>query len=575
MTDGSRHPERARPQKSKPAASTSPAQQIESDATQTNDRDGRFLLFQAMPSWLASFLVNVSFILVLALFAIPLEKENIISLEAGEIDSASVEDINLDLDDMELSESDPLESELTEPIVEVNPETEELTIDTDILSDDSNILAGEESNFEGGEFSELDPTEMTSEISGRTGSGKDQALRKNGGNAASEEAVQLALQWIADHQLPNGSWSLDHSIGPKINERPRTSPNPGQREDAQLGATALALLPFLANGQTHKNGEFKDVVLQGLRFLMNNAQRPTQDAGLPRFANAKGLSYRDLGGHMYSHALCTIFMCECYSMSGDERLREFAQGALDFIDSTQRTGRGGWEYQTSSQSGKVVDTSVLGWQIMAIKSGKLAGLDVNQRTYKLSSLFLKGISIDNGAVYGYSFPAEKTPKGNYYKIDRSVTSVGLLCRMYMGWQRDKMGLMKGVKWLNELGPDTSGSISAAGEVLENQRAISPYYNYHATQVMIHYGGDDWKRWNDGYTDNRGKKVIGMRDFLVASQEKEGPSKGSWMFNPNGKWEAVGGRLYSTALSCLTLEVYYRYLPMFSDNAIDDDFSTDF
>lgn len=575
MTDGSQHPERASQQKSKPVASNSTAQQIESDATEPNDRNGRFLLFQAMPSWLASFLVNVAFILVLALFAIPLEKENIISLEAGEIDSASVEDINLDLDDMELSESDPLESELTEPIVDVNPETEELVIDTDILSEDSNILAGEESNFEGAEFSELDPTEMTSEISGRTGNGKDQALKKNGGNAASEEAVQLALRWIADHQLPNGSWSLDHTIGPKINDRPRTSPNPGEREDAQLGATALALLPFLANGQTHKNGEFKNVVLNGLKFLMNNGQPPTQDAGLPRFRKAKGLSYRDLGGHMYSHALCTIFLCECYTMSGDERLREFAQAALDFIDSTQRPGRGGWEYQTSGQSSKVVDTSVVGWQIMAIKSGKLAGLDVNQRPYKLSSLFLNDMSIDSGAVYGYSFRAEKTSKGNYYKIDRSVTSVGLLCRMYMGWQPDRPGLAKGIAWLDELGPDTSGSISAAGEVLENQRAISPYYNYHATQVMIHHGGENWKRWNEGYTNSRGKQVIGMRDFLVAAQEKEGPSKGSWMFSPNGKWEAVGGRLYSTALSCLTLEVYYRYLPMFGNKATDDDFSTDF
>ena len=564
MSDGSKHPEKKRPAVAKPST-PSPAQpqSIESSDEESDSRERRFLIFQAVPSWLASLLMNVSFVLILALFAITTEKESIISLEAGEIDSASVEDINLNLDDMELTESDPLETNLTEPIQEVNPEVEELTIDTDILSEDANILAAEESNFEGSEFSELTPNDIQTEIGGRSGTGKEQALRKNGGNAASEEAVQLALQWLADHQLADGGWDLDHTIGPKVNGRPRTSPNPGEREDARFGATALALLPFLANGQTHQTGEFKQVVFDGLKFLMDNASRPTQK-------EAKGISYSD-GGNMYSHGMVSIFFCECYAMTRDERIREYAQGTIDYIQSAQGVD-GGWRYKFREVTGG--DTSVMGWQIMALKSAKVAGLEVNKRPFKVARQFLDKMSIDNGAVYGYIKKAERTDSGNFYAIDRGMTSVGLLCRLYMGWGRDEPGLVSGTEWLDELGPDTSGSISAAGEVLENQRQISPYYNYHATQVMIHYGNEKWKRWNEGYTTDAGKKVIGMRDYLIESQDKEGPAKGSWMFNANGKWQAVGGRLYTTALACLTLEVYYRYLPMFQDE-MTDDFSTDF
>ena len=510
MSDGSPPTHRPRQPNKSPAADWN-HQQISAAEDDSGDRQRRFLFFQAMPSWLASLLVNVLFIVVLALFAISSEKENIISLEAGEIDSASIEDINLDLEDMELSESDPLDSNLTEPIQETEPEPEELTIDTDIVTEESNFLAADESNFEGSEFSELTTEAMTSEIGGRTGTGKAQALQKNGGTSASENAVQLALQWLADHQQRDGGWDLDHTIGRKVNGRPRTSPDPGEREDARFGATALALLPFLANGQTHQSGEHKKVILAGLNFLMSNALRPKDK-------RAKGISYCD-NGEMYSHGLVAIFFCECYAMTQDEKIREYAQATIDYIESAQAVG-GGWRYKFREKG----DTSVMGWQIMALKSAKLAGLKVNQRPFKLARNFLDSISIDRGAVYGYDEPAELTESGNYYKIDRSVTAVGLLCRMYMDWERDEPALVKGVGWLSELGPDTSGSESADDEVMENQRVISPYYNYHATQVMIHYGGDDWKQWNEGYTASNGKKVLGIRDFLVDSQVKDGPAK---------------------------------------------------
>jgi hypothetical protein len=87
-----------------------------------------------------------------------------------------------------------------------------------------------------------------------------------------------------------------------------------------------------------------------------------------------------------------------------------------------------------------------------------------------------------------------------------------------------------------------------------------YYNYYATQVMRHTGGPQWEKWN---------KV--MRDQLIKTQVAQGkPEAGSWYFN-GGHGSPKGGRLYNTSLSVLTLEVYYRHLPIYKKDAAEEDF----
>ena len=53
-------------------------------------------------------------------------------------------------------------------------------------------------------------------------------------------------------------------------------------------------------------------------------------------------------------------------------------------------------------------------------------------------------------------------------------------------------------------------------------------------------------------------------MLIETQSKEGCAAGSWDPNKPTKdqWGEPGGRLMMTSLSCLTLEVYYRYLPLY-------------
>jgi hypothetical protein len=80
-----------------------------------------------------------------------------------------------------------------------------------------------------------------------------------------------------------------------------------------------------------------------------------------------------------------------------------------------------------------------------------------------------------------------------------------------------------------------------------------YYYYYATQVVHFYDGPDWhKFWNPK-----------MRDLLVELQNKGGDEnlRGSWE-KDSGFIGSQCGRLGTTALALLTLEVYYRHLPLY-------------
>jgi len=330
-------------------------------------------------------------------------------------------------------------------------------------------------------------------------------LERGGGNAASEAAVAAALQWIADHQLPDGGWSFDHRIGPVVNGRPRTSDRPGTKTEARRAATAMAILPLLGAGNTNKEGQYKAAVQGGVEYLTKNMKA---DGAL-----------NEPEGSLYSHGLASIALCEAYGMTNDPALMKPAQASLNFIAYAQDPRGGGWRYQPRQPG----DASVLGWQVMALSSGEMAQLKVNPLTLRGASKFLDTVQADRGAFYGYTSPG-KGP---------ATTAIGLLCRMYLGWKQDDEAFKRGVQWISNQGPSIGNSANM-------------YYNYYGTQVCRQFGDEVWDKWNSK-----------MRDFLISSQAKDGPARGSWFFS-GGHGAEAGGRLYNTSLATMVLEAYYRH-----------------
>ena len=75
-----------------------------------------------------------------------------------------------------------------------------------------------------------------------------------------------------------------------------------------------------------------------------------------------------------------------------------------------------------------------------------------------------------------------------------------------------------------------------------------YYWYYATLAIFQIGGDLWKKWEQA-----------LDTQMVPNQRMEGnycAFKGSW--DPEDPWGPDGGRVYSTAILCMCLEVLYRY-----------------
>ena len=361
---------------------------------------------------------------------------------------------------------------------------------------------------------------------GGRGDGKGFLLAQYGGSEGSEKAVALGLEWLAAHQNSNGSWSYDFRKCPNCKGK---CGNPGWNK-SQNSATALALLPFLGCGVTHKQGkaEYRQVVDKGLKFILKNSVLRPQ-----------GRDFMDVSdGGMYHQGLVSIVICEAAAMSQDPKIKEAAQQAVDFICYAQIPSDGGWRYQPRDSSGG--DTSVVGWQIMALKSGQMGGAHVPNEVFFKARRFLDTVvGIDKGAIYGYKSSQDVR------RDNRATSSIGLLSQMYMGWGADNPALIRGVEYLSAKGPDP-GNL---------------YYNYYATQVMHHFGGETWTRWNKA-----------QRNPLIARQSQDGHQRGSWYFD--GEWNDRGGRLYTTSLSILILEVYYRHLPLYQTQAAETEFPLD-
>ncbi len=344
-----------------------------------------------------------------------------------------------------------------------------------------------------------------------------EAVRKLGGNDASEQAVERGLKWLADHQFAAGNWSIH-----ELNCKDHDCLGHGSFQ-SDTAATGLAMLAFLGAGHSHRSGEYQDVVGRGIEWLVD---RQKTDGDL--FVDNSEFVW------LYSHGMAAIALCEAYGMTKDPALKEPAQKSLDFIVAAQHPEFGGWRYRPKFES----DTSVSGWQLMALKSGQMAGLSVPKSAYDGVSKFLD--SVESKSSRGqFSYHPSKPES-------QAMTAEGLLMRQYLGAGRSDPSLMAGASYLKQRLPR-----------LEER---DTYYWYYATQVMFHMQGENWSAWN-----------AKIRDLLVDTQEKGAGTAGSWTPESptKSKWGEAGGRHYLTCLNLLMLEVYYRHLPLYIEVKVED------
>ncbi len=477
------------------------------------------------PIWLISLLFHIVLALILMMIVTNVDIRNPFEVvsEPGMSDDVVLDDVY----DPELA-----------PALTTVDATELSTVETAEVADSPDVSAFEEEtasaltltdpleSLEGAPLSDMDNlmgSFMGDDLSGR-GKNKAAALAAGGGTEGSEKSVALALAWLAEHQCADGSWLFNLYHCPSCGGK---CMNSGVNEST-IAATSMALLPFLAAGHTPTTGKYKRVVARGMNYLLSQGRE-----------DVNGVSFRDQGGTMYSHGLAAIAICETYAMMSDgerkryQRLGEIADETTRYIEYAQATD-GGWRY-SPKQAG---DTSVSGWQLMALQAARLAALPTSSETFLNARSFLRDeVAMSGGERYSY---VATTPLSE----GAATTAIGLLCRLYLDWDVTNPTLLSGAE------------IVAKGD-----RSLgNPYFLYYASLLLYNVGGSIWDDWNRE-----------MREKIIAAQCMDGHERGSWFPENPDSHCSQGGRLYATAFNCLILEVYYRHVPLFQKIQTADQF----
>ena len=353
---------------------------------------------------------------------------------------------------------------------------------------------------------------------------RDEATRRFGGTAESEQAVAASLAWLAANQHPNGYWDADqHGAGAASRGRDGIDrENAGKYSDT--GITGLAVLAFLAPGNTPREGEYADNVERALRWLI--AQQNAR-------GSIAGRIQEGAVAFMYCHAIATFALAEAYAIDNSaEWLREPVEQAVRYTLSAQQED-GGWRYgrhlPAQDEDG---DMSIFGWQLMSLKSAELAGIPIptEVRDKMIQFLINRGRG-RSGGLASYGIQTQESQD----RITPPMTAEALFCKQMLGMARTNSASLEAVEYLRQYPP--------------RRTQANFYYWYYGTLAMFQYGEEPWEEWNET-----------LRELLVFDQRTSGPLAGSW--DPNGLWGGYGGRVYSTAVATLCLEVYYRYHPLY-------------
>ena len=348
---------------------------------------------------------------------------------------------------------------------------------------------------------------------------------QHGGTDESEKAVEASLEWLARNQETDGRWDADRYGAGRIEldgegrdsrGAKQVDGNTGSRADT--GVTALATLAFLGAGYTHEEGRYAITVNRAIDWLISQQDEEGCLSG-------EATHY----ARMYCHAMVTYALAEAYGMQSDPtidtRIRRPLERAVTYLLERQNPD-GGWRYRVGTQS----DMSMFGWQLMALKSAEIAGVRVPEEVTDKMVQFLVDRSLGEhgglAAYGGYGDSNLPTP---------TMTAEALFCKQMLGLPRGHRQ-----------------SVEAAEYILRHlprRTEWNEYYWYYGTLAMFHNGGESWQRWNEA-----------LLDVIVAEQRRTGDETGSW--DPVGPWGQYGGRVYSTAVATLSLEVYYRFLPLY-------------
>jgi hypothetical protein len=328
-------------------------------------------------------------------------------------------------------------------------------------------------------------------------------IEQLGGSDKTEEAIKRALDWFTRNQEGDGRWSIGKHGGQKNHD---------------IAATSFAVLCYFGWGIKHnqsgKPDKHQKTVQKALKWLVDNMGKAGD------FTNGQG-------NGMYDQGVATMALAEAYGLTKDPVLKKPLERAVRFIIEAQNQKHGAWDYRPKSNR---IDTSVSGWQIMALRSARMAGIKIEDRPFQLAVKWLDAIGAgQNRGLYGYD--------SRRYKSDAMVAE-GLFAQQLLGTPPSHARMKESINHVASKPPKKS------------KRDF--YYWYYGCLSLYQNQGPAWDEWN-----------ARIKPIWLDLQVKNGPNSGSWDHNKGGSHMGAMGRVITTALATLSLEVYYRYLPLYT------------
>ena len=340
-------------------------------------------------------------------------------------------------------------------------------------------------------FTDLKPStspNVTNRMHARVSdSARARAVIDGDGSEVAQEALNNGLNWLARNQRPDGSWG------------------------ANQGVTGLALLAFLAYGETPKSKKYGSHV----SLAIQNLAQSDRDSALNKY-------------HAYPHAIKVYALSEAYIITNNysivKPLKEFA---AIIIKGQKAAG----DFDYNYKQGPRWDNSISFWNYQALKALALTGLKIEG----LQKAIAKAIPrLEQMAPYHFPYAGtEKKPQG---RGNAGLAAAGAWCLQFFG--EGKNGDVK--KIMDRIAKEGKAGLSW-NHAPSNWVMYAWYYQ---TYAMFQHGGNHWKKW--------------AKEFEKVLMEGQN-SDGSWSHEYAwGSGKSIEQKAYQTAMASLMLTVYYRY-----------------
>ena len=337
-----------------------------------------------------------------------------------------------------------------------------------------------------------------------------------------EAATKRGLAFLASQQLANGAFPAD--VGFKIGSDYRVT----AEDAAHLGITGLAVMAFLACGETVGRGKYGKNLERAVEYLCKTCQENGY--------------LTDNGTRMYSHAFATLALAEVYGMTTNKEVRDVLQRSVNLISDSQNS-EGGWRYKPFATDS---DMSITVCQVMALRAARNSGISVSPTVIE------KAVENVRQSARQPGEESRRSRRRRWGRRSRRPFDNGVFKYQLRWGSRSSFALTAaGVVTLHGAGIYDDPLIDQSVEFLVDNfeehaqyyhRHLALYYgNYYAVQALFVRGGSAWRRY-----------YRGMRDYFLARQ------------NGDGSWECrIGpGSTFATSIATLVLAIPYQYLPIF-------------